>query len=162
MAPKLSVKVPLTQVFGERSSETGLFFETVAEKVKFAWGKKAPLSQQCLSLQQIAILPESVRMAILMCLEDLQPLEESLYLKTPNNPFKRCRNINKAILKMAKKLSKSSKAASKQKLVPPPGMNRRQQILREVLKFDDAELDELWSLHQKNKRKLAKKRQTNG
>jgi hypothetical protein len=160
MAPKLSAKMPLTRFSGERSSETGLFFETVAEKLKFAWGQQPPSEKRGLSLRQLAALPESVRMRILLCLDDLQPLEQSFFLKTEDNPFKRCQNVNKGIKKIAKKISKKSLTTSKQKLNNDANeMTKRQQILKEILKFDDKELDELWALHQKNKRKLARKRQ---
>jgi hypothetical protein len=159
MEPKFDTKMPLTRISGERSSESSFFAQVIADKFMFAWGQQAASITKGLSLHQVAALPENVRMRILLCLDDIQPLEEALYLKKEANPFKRCRNVNKGIAKRAKKMAKSSKAASKHKpLREASSMNRRQQILREMMKFDDSDLDELWALHQKHKRKLAKER----
>eukprot|EP00980_Cylindrotheca_fusiformis_P000476 scaffold119_cov131-Cylindrotheca_fusiformis.AAC.6 len=159
MEPKVNVKLPRTRLFGERSSESGLFIQALAEKLKFAWGQESLATVRELSLHQLAAIPENVRMRILLCLDDIQPLEEALYLKKEANPFKRCRNVNKGIAKRAKKLSKSSRGALKHNpaLAAPRG-SRRQEILRELLQLDGDELDELWSLHQKHQRKLARKR----
>lgn len=160
MEPKINAKLPFTRISGERSSEAGLFIQTIADKLRFAWGEEASSTSSELSLHQLAALPENVRMRILLCLDDIQPLEAALYLKKEENPFKRCRNVNKGIAKRAKKLAKSSRVSSEQnKPLGASGVSRRQQILKELLRFDEGELDELWSLHLKHKRKLAKRRQ---
>jgi phage regulator Rha-like protein len=36
--------------------------------------------------------------------------------------------------------------------------SRRQHVLNEIMKLDDSELSEMWSVHQRHQKKLAKKR----
>ena len=45
-----------------------------------------------LSLQQLAVLPETVRLRILLFLKDLRPLEAALGLPPSSNSFLRCRS----------------------------------------------------------------------
>jgi hypothetical protein len=160
MHPVINMNLPLTQFSGERSSESGIFFETMLEKFRFVYGEKEPPNKKGLSLQQVAALPESVRLRILLCLKDLHPLEEALQIKKEVNPFRRTRAVNKGILKMAKKLSKSAKLSKKKQRRDTSGPTpRRQEIMTELMKLDANEMDELWSLHQKHQRKLARKAQ---
>ena len=158
--PVLNAKVPLTQFSGEQSSESGIFFETMLEKLQLSYGQKEPSIKKGLSIQQLAALPESLRMRILLCLENLEPLEEALQLKKETNSFRRCRSVNKGIVKIAKKMAKAAKASGKKHLQPhrEPSSIGRQEIMTQLMKLDDSELDELWSVHQKHQRKLAKKR----
>jgi hypothetical protein len=160
MHPVIHTKVPLTQFAGELSSETGIYFETLLEKLMFEYGETQPPSKKgIISLKQLATLPESVRMRILLCLDDLGPLEQALELKKESNLFKRNRSVNKGILKMAKKLSKSAKSSSSRRKYQraESRLSRRRELMAQVMKLDDNELDDLWSLHQKHKKKLAKK-----
>jgi hypothetical protein len=158
--PVLNLKLPLTQFSGERSSEAGMFFETMLDKLQFAYGEKYPPNKKGLSLQQLAALPESVRLRILLCLEDLEPLEQALELKKESNSFRRCRSVNKGIVKMAKKLVKATKSSRKKNPREESSVTRRQEIMTQLMKLDDNKLDELWSVHQKHEKKLAKKRNT--
>mmetsp|Transcript_20914 Transcript_20914/g.51401 ORF Transcript_20914/g.51401 Transcript_20914/m.51401 type:complete len:867 (+) Transcript_20914:994-3594(+) len=158
MEPKMNAKLPPMCVAGERSSENGLFIETIADKLRFAWGQPTPSKAKGLSLHQLAALPEDIRMRILLCLEDLQPLEKGLFLKIEKNPFKRCRNVNKGIAKLAKRMAKASRLPSMYSSLADGATTDRKDILREVLAMDEAELKEMWYFHKKQKRKLAKKR----
>lgn len=157
MEPKLNAKLPPMCVAGERSSENGLFIETIADKLRFAWGQPIPLKAKGLSIYQLAALPEDIRMRILLCLEDLQPLEEGLYLKQEKNPFKRCRNVNKGIAKLAKKMAKTSRSPTIHSSLASGATSDRKQILREILAMDETELKDLWLLHRKQRRKVGKK-----
>jgi len=158
MEPKINAKLPPMCVAGERSSDNALFVEAIADKLRFAWGQAITSKAKGLSIYQLAALPEDIRMRILLCLEDLQPLEEGLYLKQEKNPFKRVRNVNKGIAKLAKKMAKTSKSSTMYSSLADGTASDRKDILREILAMDENELKELWLLHEKHKRKLAKKR----
>jgi hypothetical protein len=155
LEPVMRTKMPLTQFCGERSSDAGIFIETILQKLEFAYGSKNQSVASELDVQRVAALPENIRMRILLCLDDLGPLEQAFQVKTESNSFKRCRAVNKGILKMARKLRKSKQKYPRSN-TDDVGSSRRQEIMNDVMKLSDAELDELWSLHQKHKRKLAK------
>lgn len=163
MNPLIDLSMPLTRFAGERSTEAGISFEAILDKLQIAYGRTVVAKDEVLSLQQLASLPENVRSRILFCLDDLNPLEEALGLKKESNPFKGTRAVNKGILKMAKKLSKRSTNHStsrrlNSKRSPSQGSTRRQKIMTALMKLDNSELDELWAAHQRHQRKLAKKR----
>ena len=163
LQPLISLNLPLTQLAGERSTESGLFLESVLQRLQMSCGKVDPSSTlhgKCLSLQQVAALPESLRMRILLLLDDLGPLEEALELKKESNSFQQCRSVNKGLLKMAKKVSKASKSSRRKHVRKAESSTntRRHELMTEFLRLDDAELEEMWSSHQKNLRKLAKRR----
>lgn len=226
MRPLLNVKMPLTQFAGEQSSGNGMFIETVLNKFQFSYGSKGPdasvsssssslsssgsdrIQKRGLSLQQLAALPETVRMRVLLCLSDYSSLEQALQIKKESNSFKRCRAVNKGILKNAKKLAKkkglslststskpaaaslaatrrnvsvsSATSASSSATTATIGSaatgsaqtpsasssssstSRRQEIIGQMMQLNDTELDDLWSLHQRYRRKkLSKKKDIN-
>ena len=158
MDPLMNVKLPLTHFSGEKSSESGFFLETILNKMRFAYGKTEEPNRRGFSLQRLAALPENIRLRILLCLEDLGPLEQALELKEEKNSFRRCRSVNKGIVKIAKKLARSSKSSRKKTSRGDFHSTRRQEIMTELMKLDDNELDELWSVHQKHLKKVAKKK----
>lgn len=169
LSPLIDLKLPLTKFSGERSSQAGIFLETILEKLELAYGSTEPKTiKGCLSLPQIAALPESARMHILFCLKDLSALETALFVKKEKNSFRQIKAVEKGILKMAKKIAKKDAKFSKKKPVnDSSGHNsttthigsggRRQQILSEIMKLDDRELAELWAVHHRYQRKVAKK-----
>jgi hypothetical protein len=171
LPPLIEVKMPMSRFSGERSSVAGFSIESELGKLDFAYGAKEPMPT-CTSsplLPQIAGLPESVRMHILLCLKDLSPLELALNVKKEKNSFRRIKAVDKAILKTAKKITRRiSKATGKKKVSGSSGhhlsrtslldaADRRQRILTEIMKLDDGELTNLWSVHQRYQKKLAKK-----
>jgi hypothetical protein len=169
LPPAIDMKLPLTRFSGERSSESGIFFQTVLEKFELEFGSKCPKGGgRCLSLPQLAALPEMARMHILLCLKDLSPLEKAFYIKKEKNSFRRIKAVDKGILKMAKKIAKRDAKATKRRSglsssthdaqEAGNSTNRRQKILTEIMKLDDEELAEMWSVHQRYQKKLAKKR----
>lgn len=155
--PLIDVRIPLTTVGGERSSSSGLSFETILENVNLKYGQGSPALalKRELSLRYLAELPESARLRVLLFLEDLTPLESALGLKSESNPFRRCSSVNKGILKSAKKLARSSKMVHGKDL-KKHNMNRRQQLLNQLLKMDDDALESLWATHQLSKRRLSR------
>jgi len=169
LPPSIDVRLPLTRFSGERSSDSGLFFETALNKLELKYGSTGPhRSKQRLSLPQIAALPEAARMHILLCLKDLSSFEKALHIKKEKNSFRRIKAVDRGILKMAKKITKREAKEAKRGLslalsthgsqVTRNSSNRRQQVLSEIMKLDDSELADLWSVHQRYQRKLAKKR----
>jgi hypothetical protein len=169
--PLIEVKMPMTRFYGERSSLAGFSIEALLEKMEFSHGTKEPeIKKGCLSLPQIAGLPESARMHILFCLEDLSSLEKAFGVKKEKNSFRRIKAVDKAILKTAKKIMKrnskniiSKRRSSSHASLPRDSIfessNRRQRILTEIMKLDDSDLTNLWSVHQRYQKKLAKKTQ---
>lgn len=170
LPPLVQVKMPMTRLSGELSSLAGFSIESELGKVDFAYGSKEPKIQKCSPLlPNIAGLPENVRMHILFCLKDLSPLEMALNVKKEKNSFRRIKAVDKAILKTAKKFTRRiSKATSKKKSCSRlsslssrasllDSANRRQRILTEIMKLDDGELTNLWSVHQRYQKKLAQK-----
>jgi len=170
LPPLIQVKMPITRFSGERSSIAGFSIESELGKVELAYGSKEKnTSKRSPLLPLVAGLPESVRMHILLCLKELSPLELALNVKKEKNSFRRIKAIDKAILKMAKKITKRSmKSTSKKKLLGNShtsssrlsfldAASRRQHIFTEIMKLDDDELTNLWSVHQRYQKKLAKK-----
>jgi hypothetical protein len=145
MPPLMDVKAPTTRLAGELSSEAGISFATVLNDLEVAYGCKAPSNRRGLTIQQLAALPESVRTRILFCMDDWTSFEDALEVKNKElkNPFKRTMAINKAISK-----------ASKGKGVQRPGealkktSMSREDILANLTKLNDEELNKLWLAHQ--------------
>jgi hypothetical protein len=155
--PKIDVRLPLTKFCGERSSDTGLFFETLLDRVSLRYGEHAPadsLHQRGLSLEQLAELSENVRLRILLFVKDLRPLEAALGVAPESNSFLRCRAVNKGIVKMAKKVRKSQESRTSESAVKPT--TRRQELVTELLRMDDDSMEELWAMY--TSRQKAKKR----
>ena len=162
LPPLFGIKLPATSFSGERSSSAGIFFETLLEKLDFSFGAKERVSKKgCPTLPQLASLPENVRMHILLCLQDLEPLEQALGLKHEKNSFRQIKSVDKGMLKVAKTITKrhsKHRARKSNHNLATPSNSRRQEILCEIMSLDDSELSELWTVHQRYQRKLAKKR----
>ena len=159
LEPRIEMKLPLTIITGDRSSEFGLFFETLLERVSFSYGESDPtlrILERGLSLQQLAALPESVRLRLLLFLPDLKPLERALCIRTEKDSFLRCRSVNKGIVKVAKRAarggrkSKSKGAAAAKSSTNP---NRRQELMSALLALDDDTLEDLVLAHKRYTRK---------
>ena len=147
--PLVQVRFPSTKFGGESTAENGLFFETLLKQVEVEYGKRAvkPMStRQSLSLAQIASLPESVRLRILLLLKDLTPLEKALKVSKESNSFLRCRAVNKAIVQYGTRPIKPVVKPRKKRVEFKP--MPRQDILNALMKLDDTGLGELWKMHQ--------------
>ena len=164
LPPLIEVKMPMSRFSGERSSLAGFSIESELGKVDFSYGLKKPdTPKPSPLLPQIARLPESVRMHILLCLKDLSPLEIALNVKKEKNSFRRIKSVDKAMLKTAKKITKrDAKSSNKRRGKILDSANRRERILTEIMKLDDSELTNLWSVHQRYQKKLAKKLREEG
>jgi len=157
LLPRMEVKLPRTVLTGVRSSELGLFFETLLDKVQFNYGEKDEdmrVLEHGISLQQLAALPESVRLRVLLFLPDLKPMENALCIKTESDSFLRCRSVNKGIVKVAKRAARRAKVSRKASGTSTIGKaNRRQELMDELLKLDDDTLEDLVSNQRRYLRK---------
>lgn len=144
--PVVNLCLPPSTFFAERSSLCGLFFETMLQRVEFAYGERAKvLKSRRGSLSRLAALPEGIRLRILLFVNDLGPLEIALGLKHEPNSFLRYRGVNKAIVKVAKRSSKLKRKKSRSCITS----ERREEMLAELLSLNDTALQDLWSLHQR-------------
>ena len=155
MDPLFDISLPLSTVTGERSSLTGISLETFLQSARVKFSKPAPLvAEYGLSLKQIAELPENVRLRLLLFLPDLTSLELALGIKPEPNSFLRCRAVNKGLVKAARRNARMSKSgrgeSSRQSQVK---QYQRQELLTELMKLDDDQLQDLWMNHLRNKRR---------
>jgi len=145
LEPRMEIKMPLTVIDGERSAALGLFFQTCLDRVNFSYGQQSPAPRffdYGLSLKQLSDLPESIRLRILLLLPDLSPLERALCVKRETNSFLRCRALNKAIVKVSKRVSRRMRT-SRNADAGEPTTSRRQELMTELLKMDDDTLEDL-------------------
>lgn len=148
MDPLISVTLPRTTIEGELSTKAGFSFETFLDRVQFSYGKPSAIRamDRGLSLQQLAKLPENVRLRVLLFLKDLKPLEAALGLPESSNTFLRCRAVNKGIVNMSKAVANRMNTLEKD----PTIAGRRQELMNEMLALDDDTLEALLDAHRQN------------
>jgi hypothetical protein len=153
---KATVPIPIV-VNGEYSTTAGVSFQTSIDETKFTYGTctKAPVLENNLTLQQLASLPEMVRLRILLFLQDLAPLEKALGIENTNvaiNPFRRQQNVNHAIVQQVRNYSVQNQQARDigsawneihSTSNGMTSMNRRQLLLSRLSQLDDDTLDYL-------------------
>lgn len=156
--PLLDVCVPLTVLDGELSSMSGFSFETFLDKIQFKFGQASSghLHRKTLSIQQLAQLPEGVRLRILLFLKDITPLEAAIGVKTESNPFLRYRSVNKGILNLSKQMTKKAlfendKSISHRRSTVSDHSDERQYLISELLKMDNKSLSDLLETHKRKK-----------
>jgi hypothetical protein len=149
LKPLISADLPRTISQGEISKSAGFSVESFLDEFRIAYGRPLPIRMldQGLSLQQLAKLPDNVRLRVLLFLRDLKPLESALGRPDTPNSFMRCRAVNNGIVQLAKrnmKMSASSETISE---------CRRQTLIGELMSLDDDTLDQLLSVHRRRKEK---------
>ena len=176
--PKLLIRLPLSTVSGETSTLAGFSIESALNHVEFEFGEgeRLPiLTGDCrLSLSLMSELPESLRTKILFFLDDLTPLAVALGVKGASDvssPFLLHKDIWKQIDKLTRRQSKKSKSSAglakplnslKGRLgAPSRPENRRQEIMADLLKLNDAQLESLWETHMRRERRTPKQRTKN-
>jgi hypothetical protein len=152
----IDMRLPLTRLAGDICPEAGFSMETLLERVELSHGesskKFAPTacSTKGVSLKRFPNLPDSVRLRILLFVEDLEPLEKALGVKKQPNSFLRCHAVNKGLGKLANKRGGKKKTQD-------PGynmlLNRRQDLMTKLLTLDDEALENLWASHLKKEKK---------
>ena len=154
----MNVQMPLTRLAGDICPESGFSMETLVERAELSYGtsseKLAPTANTAMgfSLRRLTTLPENVRLRILLFVDNLEPMERALQVKRQSNSFLRCTAVNKGLGKIAPKKMRK-KAAS----APENSVNRRQELMNNLLTLDDDTLESLWTHHQKKQRKVKKK-----
>jgi hypothetical protein len=154
--PLIDTRLPMCTLHGDRSTLTGLHFATILEKIQLAYGrphKTTIMEEKRLSLDSFARLPEQLRMRILLCLDDLNPLARALGMKSEENSFLRCRSINKRIVRVANKKKKK-----RMSLRIDEEISRRQFLMQELTKLDDEELEDLYESHLRRMRRYSQNR----
>jgi hypothetical protein len=155
----VDVRLPLTTFVGERSSTAGISFQTALEHLNLKYGNTARPSlftERRLSLEHLAEIPENVRLRILLFLDNLNPLARAFGIKMEEeNSFLLCGAINKAIIKLSRKARRKSQTAGGE---DPEGISRRQEIMSELLRLDDDDLEDLWETHRRNQRRSARQK----
>ncbi|GKY98797.1 hypothetical protein MPSEU_000835900 [Mayamaea pseudoterrestris] len=151
LAPKIDIRLPLTTLSGERSAAAGIFIETILERVKFRFNEPTSdimVLDTGLTLQQLIDLPDNIRLSVLLFLDDLGPLSQALCVKFESNTFLLCHSVNKALVKVAKRVARRRKfhGHSRDDDAPKPP-SRRQELMTELLKLDDDSLEHLWLHH---------------
>ena len=154
MEPLFSASVPRTTFEGEISSEAGFSFETVLEHFQVSFGKKSVIRalDRGLSLQQLAKLPDNVRLRVLLCLKDLKPLEAALGLPESSNSFLRCRAVNKGIVNVAKRVARRMTTHETETGHSTAHVDHRQELMNELLVLDNDTLEGLLDEHRRNRR----------
>jgi hypothetical protein len=147
LKPLISANLPRTISQGEISKNAGFSIESFLDEFRVAYGRPSPIRMmdQGLSLQQLAKLPDNVRLRVLLFLKDLKPLESALGLPDTPNSFMRCRAVNNGIVQMAECRSVTSESSDEL------GESRRQALLGELLTLDDDTLEELLIVHRRRK-----------
>jgi hypothetical protein len=156
LEPLIDARLPMSSLSGDRSSVTGIHMASVLEKLQFRYGRKhvpTIMNERRLSLERLARLPEQLRMRILLCLDNLNPLAQALGMKSEENSFLRCRSINKRIVRVANKKKK------RPSLLLEEQISRREYLLQELNKLDDDELEEVYESHTRRQRRYARNQQ---
>ena len=157
VSPVINLCLPPSTFFVEQSSLHGLFFETLLQRMEFAYGEdrraSVAKSRRGNLSRLLAALPEGIRLRVLLFVNDLGPLETALGLKHESNSFLRYRGVNKAIVRVAKRSSKLKRKKRESHM----STFRREEMLAELLSMDDTALQDLWSLHQGSKEVLKSK-----
>jgi hypothetical protein len=162
----LDVRLPLTRLAGSVCPEAGFSIETLLDHVDLSYGQSphklipTATSTNGFSLKKVLILPEKVRLRILLFINDLDPLEKALGIKRHSSPFLRCNAVNKGLAQVSAKKATHHKKSHKKKSEADElnkKLGRRQGLINKLLTLDDESLESLWALHHKKQAKKAKK-----
>lgn len=146
--PRIKMKIPESTVRMRRGSE-GISFETYLHKLGMEYGSYSFDKPQLPSILPLCLLPESLRMHILLYLDDdLTSLERVLNIKKKkkSSPFLRGHAVNKKLSKLG--------VASKKKIKIPVQTEaevvRRNNALNKLKSLDTYSLEALLSMHDKS------------
>ncbi|GAX10092.1 hypothetical protein FisN_2Lh358 [Fistulifera solaris] len=148
MHPRFDVSLPLSTAFGEWSSLSGICLETVLNgaRIKYSNPTSSRRNERFLSLQNLAELPEHVRLRILLFLPDLKTMEKALGMKAAPNSFMRCRAVNKGLVKVARRMMTNTLTEHEDD-EPSKTVSRRQELMEEFMKLGESELEDLFRIY---------------
>jgi hypothetical protein len=143
--PLIQTSIPQVSVTGEISSQNGFSLETILADIGLKHGisSRPRALAQGLTLQQLAELPETVRLRILLFVHDLGPLENALGLEPARNSFMQCRAVNKGIVSFAQELQRKATISSTTTDSQTKASDRRQELLNELMQLSDDDLEAL-------------------
>ena len=151
--PRIKAKIPVGSFQLRRGSE-GLSLDTFLQRLGVEYGLYRFTQPTRPSLSPLCSLPESLRMHILVYLDDLTPLERVFNIKKTKkkntSSFLRIHAINKKLAKLA--LISQAEASSKNETRPQKNTIRRDNALNRLQSLDTESLEALLALHDSHRR----------
>lgn len=137
--PHVRLKIPRSN-FRMRMGPEGLSFETLLRGLSIEYGSYPSEKPTMPSIIPLCSLPETLRMHILLYLNDLSPLEEVLNVKVKQQPlFLRCHALNKLLSSLPSKETRSSRVST-----------RRNQLLDRLQSLETDSLEALLAMHMRS------------
>ena len=146
--PLIDARFPPLSVYGELSTEAGFSLNAALSGISIKVGKSAPLKvpEDGLSLKQLARLPETVRLRILLFLKDLTPFQAALGLPVSQNSFLACRAVNNGIVEAANRIARSTNPPLHDDSHQSPAASR-EEMVRQLMSLDSNALSLLLEMH---------------
>jgi len=148
--PKIKMKIPESD-FQLRKGPEGFSFEILLESLGIKYGKYIFEKPTPPSVKPFCSLPESLRMHILLYLDDLTPLERVFSItKKKASTFLRTHALNKEMTK----LSKSGALSTKKRVqIIQSEVGRRNEVMRQLQSLDIDSLEALLAMHHRSQKK---------
>ncbi|KAL7553614.1 hypothetical protein ACHAWF_016916 [Thalassiosira exigua] len=145
--PKIRMTVPMCTVRVRKDSE-GLSIQSFLQELAIEYGSYIFEQPSSPSIIPLCSLPESLRMHILLYLDDLTPLEEvfDIKKKRKSSVFLRSHTLNKKLTILSKQLLHSSNIGRK-RVYAAPGKSRRDHALSRLQSLDTDSLEALLKMH---------------
>ena len=139
--PKIKMKIPESKYRMRNGADSGTSFETFLRELRVEYGSYAFEQHTPPSIMHLCSLPESLRMHILLYLDDLTPLERVLHIKRrKSSAFLRSHAVNKSLTKLA--LSAKDMVHSQ-----TDAIRRRNTVLSQLQSLDVDSLEALLAMH---------------
>jgi hypothetical protein len=138
----VKVKLPASR-YQAKNGTDGFSLETFLNGLGVEYGQSSLETPMPTSLASISVLPESLRLHILLYLDDLSPLEEALKIKRKKktSAFLRSHTVSK-------KLSKLQPTAFKRRMISvKEETHRRNDLLSRLQSLDVESLEALLAIH---------------
>ncbi|KAL7540689.1 hypothetical protein ACHAXR_011478 [Thalassiosira sp. AJA248-18] len=146
--PRIKMKIPESN-FRVRKGFEGFSFETYLQRLGIKYGSYTfEQKSEPPSIMPLCSLPESLRMHILVYLDDLTPLERVFNIKKKkSSAFLRIHAINKAIHKKLTHFSEIKTLSEKERVHHQTEVSRRNYAFKRLQSLDTDSLESLLSMH---------------
>ena len=146
--PRIKMNIP-NGTFRIRKGSEGFSFETVLQRLGIEYGSYTFDQLTAPSIVPLCSLPESLRMHILLYLDDLSSLEKVLAInsKKKSSAFLRSHAVNKQLTKLG------ASSSLKMKLPCKTEASRRKNALSRLHGLDTDSLERLLSMHNRSHEK---------
>lgn len=143
--PRIKMNIP-NGTFRMRKRSEGYSFETLLQRLGIEYGSYAFDQPTAPSIVPLCSLPESLRMHILLYLDDLSSLEKVLTIKSKkkSSVFLRSHAVNKQLTKLG------ASSSLKMKLPCQTEASRRQNALSRLHDLDTDSLEKLLSMRERS------------